>query len=183
MLRRTNVVKPILPVGRLRDTRRLPHGKASSHNAQPHPPTPAVAVDAGRDAGVAARAILPADAATAAPNARRRRSAVRSGRRHAARWQRLFRCHTLALLFLLKLRRRARLRRDLQDLEELSYMPPRLLRGPGAKRGPGGPSSSSSEGPESDSSDAVDRPPGPARVSHIAKRFGGGSARASWALR
>ena len=38
MLRRTNVVKPILPVGRLRDTRRLPHGKASSHN-RTHPHT------------------------------------------------------------------------------------------------------------------------------------------------
>ena len=102
---------------------------------QPHPPTPAVAVDAGRDAGVAARALPPAVVAMAAPNARERRSAVRSGRRHAARRQRLFRCQTLALLFLLKLRRRARLRRDLQDLEELSDMPPRLLRGPARSAG------------------------------------------------
>ena len=90
---------------------------------QPHPPTPAVAVDAGRDAGVAARALPPAVVAMAAPNARERRSAVRSGRRHAARRQRLVRCQVWALVFLLKLRRRARLRRDLTDLEELSAAP------------------------------------------------------------
>ena len=182
MLHRTSVVKLDLPVIRLRAARSPRHGKASSHN-RTHPHLQSLwmlGVTRGwlrvrfyrlmlqRPRRMRAGAAAPSEA----DGATRRGG---SGSSAATRWL----CYSSSL----KLRRRARLRRDLQDLEELSYMPPRLLRGPGAKRGPGGPSSSSSEGPESDSSDAVDHLPGPARVSHIAKRFGGGSARASWALR
>ena len=116
-------------------------------------------------------------------NARQRRSALRSAKRHRSR-QLVIRSRILALLFCIRLKRRVRLRRDLHDLDALSDTPPEggtlLLRGPAAKRGPGGPSSSSSGSePESDSSEptvaASGRP-------HTAKRWGG-SARAAWARR
>ena len=51
-------------------------------------------------------------------SARQRRSAVRSALRHAAR-RRFIRSQVLAILFAFKLRRRARLRRGLKELEEL----------------------------------------------------------------
>ena len=68
-------------------------------------------------------------AAVPAPlNARKRRSAKRSARRHR---QRRWRSDVLALIFLLRLRRRVRLRRDLVDLEELRDVPTELA----SKRG------------------------------------------------
>ena len=81
-------------------------------------------------------------------NARQRRSAERSARRHAARQRRL-RATALAVLFLSRLRRRARLRRDLQDLEELADAAPTDAL---AKRG------RSSRGSSSASSSATSSP-------------------------
>jgi hypothetical protein len=88
--------------------------------AHPHPPPPAIAV--GREAGAAVSSTRDrpvGDAPAPAANARRRRSAERSARRHCAR-QRPVRCCALAILFILRVRRRVRLRRDLHDLEVLS---------------------------------------------------------------
>jgi len=58
-------------------------------------------------------------------SARKRRSAARSARHHAAiERRRINRSRILALLFLVRLRRRVRLRRNLDDLEELSLVRP-----------------------------------------------------------
>ena len=88
---------------------------------QPHPPTAAVAVAAGHGASVAAPTPQVADASSVKLSSRKRRSAARSGRHHGAiKWLRFIRSRTLAVVFALRLRRRARLRRDLQELSELS---------------------------------------------------------------
>ena len=51
-------------------------------------------------------------------NARQRRSAARSARRHAQR-QRATRSFTIAILFAIRLRRRARQQREQDDLDDL----------------------------------------------------------------
>ena len=55
---------------------------------------------------------------TAEPNSRQRRSALRSARRHAQLQVQVYRT-AIAILYICRLRRRCRLRRDLADLESL----------------------------------------------------------------
>ena len=88
-------------------------------------PLPAKAT-AGKPAAASTRT-PPSDAsskanAAAKSNSRRKRSATRSARHHAKRREQLYRC-SLAILFVVKLRRRVRAKvlvRDLADLESLS---------------------------------------------------------------
>ena len=116
---------------------------------QPHPPTAAVAVAAGHSASVAAPTPQVADASSVKLSSRKRRSAARSGRHHAAiKWLRFIRSRTLAVVFALRLRRRARLRRDLQELSELSDVeahPTASKRGRGSSDGSDSDGSSSSQ--------------------------------------
>ena len=86
--------------------------------SQSQPLQPADAADDATTA-VASRDRPAGDASAKADNAKRRRSAARSARRHLQR-QRCIRSRMLAVLFALRLRRRARLRRALQDVGELS---------------------------------------------------------------
>ena len=117
-------------------------------------------------------------------NARQRRSAERSARRHGER-QRVIRSRILALLFVIRLRRRVRLRRDLRDLETLNTETD-SGRQAASKRDRHGPGSGSSSDPESESSEALSSHSGTALRTHgrqpSAKR-GGGSWRASLLLR
>jgi hypothetical protein len=114
------------------------HGeRAGSARSSRCPSQPSTIVSSAKDV-----------AAVPAPlNARKRRSAKRSARRHR---QRRWRSDVLALIFLLRLRRRVRLRRDLVDLEELRDVPTELA----SKRGRAvrEESSSSSSGTGSSSS-------------------------------
>ena len=88
-------------------------------------PLPAKAT-AGKPAAASTRT-PPSDApskanSAAKSNSRRKRSATRSARHHAKRGEQLYRC-SLAMLFVVKLRRRVRAKvlvRDLADLESLS---------------------------------------------------------------
>ena len=88
-------------------------------------PLPAKAT-AGKPAAASTRT-PPSDAPSKAnsatkPNSRRKRSATRSARHHAKRREQLYRC-SLAMLFVVKLRRRVRAKvlvRDLADLESIS---------------------------------------------------------------
>ena len=100
---------------------------------QPHPPSVAVAVVArhGASAAPPPRERPAGDSSTAVGNARQRRSAARSALRHAAR-RRMIRSQVLATLFVIRLRRRVRLRRGLEELEELADSDPA---GEAVKRG------------------------------------------------
>lgn len=87
--------------------------------SQPQPLQSADAVGGAAAAVESSRARSADGASARASNARQRRSAARSARRHLQR-QRYIRSRMLAVLFALRLRRRARLRRALQDVGELS---------------------------------------------------------------
>jgi hypothetical protein len=111
-------------------------------------------------------------------NARRRRSAERSARRHACMRLRATRSRTIAIvwLFVFKLRRRVRLRRDLQDLEELeSARPFAVKRGPEGE--PHSSSASSCDPQDFDHHHVLGVVRTSTRVSHLAKRFGGDAER------
>ena len=99
--------------------------------------------------------------------------------------QRVIRSRILALLFVIRLRRRVRLRRDLRDLETLSTGT-ESGRQAASKRDRHGPGSSSSSEPESESSEALSSHSGTTLHTHgrqpSAKR-GGSSWRASLLLR
>ena len=97
----------------------------AASSAAPAEDTGRVAADTGSGAG---------DSPALQPNANKRRSAARSARRHAER-QRAIRSRILAVLYLLRLRRRARLRRDLADLESVESLPLALPSDPTSKRG------------------------------------------------
>ena len=119
------------------------------------------------------------------PNARQRKSAKRSARHRAAkRW----RAPAMAALFLVRLRRRVRLRRDLADLDELSDEPSDVLPNAlSAKRGRGSGSSSVADSSSSAASSDLDEEVAgrvrgaaaqarsmTARVAQMARRFEGG---------
>ena len=139
-------------------------------SSQPQPPPPSTAGDGGA-AGVASSRERPADGPLAALNARQRRSAERSAQRHMQR-QRFTRSRMILVLFIVRLRRRARLRRDLRDLEELDWARP-----PAVKRGhesePPSSSASSCDAQDSDHHHIFGVVKTSTRVSHLAKRFGG----------
>ena len=84
----------------------------------------------------------------------------------------VMRTRCLALLFVIRLRRRARLRRDLEDLEELG-----LARHLAAKRGPESEphssSASSCDPHDFEHHHVLGVVKTSTRVSHLAKRFGG----------
>ena len=138
-----------------RDNRRGPTRRASCRRTQPHASAPAVASSSApaEDGGHAAAdaGISTGDTPSPQPNSAKRRSAARSARKHAGR-QRAIRCHILAVLYVLRLRRRVRLRCALQDLEELSTAP-----GPVSKLDRSQRSSSASS--VASSTRAADRPP------------------------
>ena len=153
-------VAPAQPSGARahRSRRAAPRARPDVGHPQPQPPQPAAAAGGAATAVVSSRD-RPADGTSArAGNAKQRRSAARSARRHLQR-RRCVRSRVLAVLFALRLRRRARLRRALQDVGELSDASsdgPSLA----AKRGTGDrPPSSSSSGP--DDSEPLDVVPHP----------------------
>lgn len=118
-------------------------------DGQPQTPAPAPASssvpagEAGR--GYAARDAGAGDASAPRANASKRRSAARSAKRHALR-RRQIRIPSIALLFVSRLRRRARRRREQEDIGELSDGEPSVT----VKRGSADrPSSSSSAGSSS----------------------------------
>ena len=89
-------------------------------------------------------------------NATKRRSAVRSARRHAKR-QRRMRAAALVIMFALKLRKRVRLARALMDLESLDDP---LDDAASAKRGRASSPDESSSGSDASSSSSAPLPPG-----------------------
>ena len=94
---------------------------AARTHAQPQTHTPAVAVGSAAAAATVASSVA-GDLLAAGPpraNAKQRRGAERSARRHVAR-QRRVRTSAIAVLFVLKLQRRARQRRAAAGLMELS---------------------------------------------------------------
>ena len=111
-------------------------------------------------------------------NARQRRSAERSAQRHAWTQRRATRSRTIAAvwLFVLKLQRRVRLRRDLRDLEELeSARPFAVKRGPEGE--PQSSSASSCDPQDFDHHHVLGVVRTSTRVAHLAKRFGGDAGR------
>ena len=112
---------------RQRPARRARPSRLDGSKPQPHPPTAAAAVVAGRDAPVAAPAPEVAGTSLASPNARKRRSAARSARHHAARRLAL-RNRMIMVTFIAKLRRRVVLRHQ----EAMTMTPPG--RSPDTKR-------------------------------------------------
>ena len=118
-------------------------------NPQPQPPPPLAAGVGGTAGGALSRGHSADGPSATIGSARQRRSAARSALRHAAR-RRLIRSQMLAILFALKLRRRARLHRGLAELEELA-VPDHP--GDAAKRGR---SSSRSDSDVSDPSSSAD---------------------------
>ena len=97
------------PIHRQRPARRARPPRPDGPQPQSHPPTAAAAVVAGRDAPVAAPAPGMAGDSPSSPNARRRRSAARSARHHAAR-RLAMRSRIWVILFIFKLWRRVKLR-------------------------------------------------------------------------
>ena len=132
---------------------------------------------AAADAHPRAARVAPAapDASNPRGNARQRCSAERSAQRHAAR-RMVMRTRCLALLFVIRLRRHARVRRDLEDLEELG-----LARHLASKRGPESEphssSASSCDPHDFEHHHVLGVVKTSTRVSHLAKRFGGDARR------
>jgi hypothetical protein len=157
--------------GALATARRLGFSTSAGH-PHSHPPPVASAVRAARP---------PVQQAVVEPrrNARQRRSAQRSAERHA-KLQRITRRRNriIAMVFdfVFRLRRRARLRRDLQDLEELEAARPLAAkRGPESE--PRSSSASSCDPQDFDHHHVFGVVKTSTRVSHLAKRFGGDAGR------
>ena len=112
------------------EDRRVARRAVVRSRTHPHPQSPPLLLQLRTVGGHAAAdaGISTGDTPSPQPNSAKRRSAARSARKHAGR-QRAIRCHILAVLYVLRLRRRVRLRCALQDLEELSTAP-----GPVSKR-------------------------------------------------
>ena len=160
--------------------RRAAH-RARRSQPQPHRPTTAAAAAFGHDASMAAPPPRGAgDSLARSPNARRRRSAARSARHHEQRRtaavRLAIRSRTIAVLFVIRLRRRARLQRDLKDLEELDFARPLATkRGPESE--PHSSSASSCDPHDFDHHHVMGVVKTSTRVSHLAKRFGGDTGR------
>ena len=135
------------------EDRRVARRAVVRSRTHPHPQSPPLLLQLRTVGGHAAAdaGISTGDTPSPQPNSAKRRSAARSARKHAGR-QRAIRCHILAVLYVLRLRRRVRLRCALQDLEELSTAP-----GPVSKRDRSQRSSSASS--VASSTRAADRPP------------------------
>ena len=150
------------------------------HQPQPHPLKVAAATAATSRCDEPAAVMADGPSATSR-TARQRRSAARSARHHARQQQAAARqAHTrmLAILFITRIRRRARLHRDLKDLEELELAPALAV-----KRGPESEPRSSSASSSCDPHDfdhhhVMGVVKTSTRVSHLAKRFSGWGQRA-----